>query len=104
MSNELQTIEQQIAQLQAKKQEILNSKRNTALEETRNNVRLYGFTSAELGLGKSAAQVTEKPKAAAKYVNPANTTQTWAGGKGPIPKWVKEHEARGGSRESLLIK
>jgi DNA-binding protein H-NS len=38
------------------------------------------------------------------YANPADTSQTWAGGKGARPKWVKSHLEAGGKLEDLLIK
>ena len=40
---------------------------------------------------------------AAKYAHPENPALTWSG-RGLAPKWVKDHEARGGSRDDLLIK
>ena len=38
----------------------------------------------------------------AKYRNPANVTETWAG-RGRQPVWVREHVEGGGSLEDLLI-
>ncbi len=105
MSGDLQEIELEIASLQKKKQAILDSKRATVLEETRTNVRLYGFTSAELGFGKiSGAPVKSLIGKEAKYANPENTSQTWHGGKGPKPHWVKAHLENGGNLDSILIK
>jgi DNA-binding protein H-NS len=40
---------------------------------------------------------------AAKYAHPENPALTWSG-RGIAPKWVKAHEALGGSRDDLLIK
>ena len=40
---------------------------------------------------------------AAKYAHAENPALTWSGG-GIAPKWVKDHEIRGGSRDDLLIK
>lgn len=105
--NELQTLDEQIAELQAKKKNILNSQRASALEEARKNVKLYGFTAQELGLSSSSSS---KPKSSAsitkeaKYVNPDNSADTWHGGKGPKPKWVHAQLAAGRTLEELLIK
>lgn len=95
-------LDQQIAELQAKRQEIITSQRAKAAEEIRAVIRQYGFSAQELGLG------THKTKTAvsreAKYANPQNPAQTWAGGKGKRPNWVRAHLERGGRLEDLLIK
>jgi DNA-binding protein H-NS len=39
---------------------------------------------------------------AAKYHNPANTSQTWTG-RGRSPLWVTAHETAHGNRDGLLI-
>lgn len=95
-------LDQQIAELQSRRQAILDAQRIQVLEETRNNIRRFGLTAQELGLtlkSKTVAAVRE-----ARYANPANPAQTWAGGKGKRPSWVREHLARGGQVEDLLIK
>ena len=101
--DQLAQLEQQIAQLQAKRQEILSENRAHILDELRAAIRLYGFTAHELGLSGSAGK--GKPPAAreAKYANPKNPAQTWAGGKGKRPNWVREHLERGGKLEALLV-
>ncbi len=104
MSNEIQVLEQQIAELQAKKKAILDGQRQEALELTRSNVRLYGFTAQELGL--TAAVSSKKAQSAtkeAKYQNPNNPAETWHGGKGPKPKWVRSLLEAGGRLEDCLI-
>lgn len=104
MSNEVQELEQQIAELQAKKQAILAGKRKEALEATRANVRLYEFTAQELGLtsgGKLKAPAVAKE---ARYQNPNNPAETWHGGKGPKPKWVHALLEAGVRLEDFLIK
>lgn len=104
MSNELQELDSQIAELQAKKQAILDSKRALVLEETRSNVRQYSFTASELGLAGAAVRKAVAAPKEAKYANPLPPFQTWAGGKGAIPKWVKAHTEAGGDIEDLRIK
>jgi DNA-binding protein H-NS len=105
MSDELQTIEQQIADLQQKKKSILDNQRGSVLKETRQIIRLYGFNVAELGLGATPASAkADRPKPEAKYYNPDNPEQTWHGGKGPRPKWVAAFLASGRSRDEILIK
>ena len=104
MSNEIQDLEQQIAELQAKKHAILAGQRKEALEATRANIRLYEFTALELGLtaagGKSKAPAVAKE---ARYQNPNNPAETWHGGKGPKPKWVRALLEAGARLEDFLI-
>ncbi len=107
MFDDLQTIEQQIADLQKKKKSLLDNQRGAVLKETRQNIRLYGFSVTELGLGAgvpAASTKADRPKPEAKYYNPANPEQTWHGGKGPRPKWVAEFLASGRNMEEILIK
>jgi DNA-binding protein H-NS len=52
-------------------------------------------------LGMKSAR--KRSVVAAKYAHPENPALTWSG-RGLAPKWVKDHEARGGSRDDLLIK
>ena len=56
--------------------------------------------SAEFGF--SLDEVSSGAKAAAKYANPADKTQTWTG-KGRQPNWYRELAAKGVSPEELAI-
>jgi DNA-binding protein H-NS len=40
--------------------------------------------------------------AAAKYRHPENPSLTWSG-RGRTPKWIADHEAKGGNREDYAI-
>lgn len=107
MVDELKNIEKQIAQMQAKKQAILKAKRGDALKDVKATIATFGFSVAELGLkGKGSASSPKigGGKSKPKYQNPADSSQTWGGGRGRVPLWIKEHEAKGGSREDFLIK
>lgn len=102
MSDDIQVIEQQIADLQQRKKLLLDGQRFEVLRDVKNNVRLFGFTASELGLGAGLHSAARK--AEAKYANPADTSQTWHGGKGPRPKWIRAFFAGGGKLEDILIK
>ncbi len=95
-------LDQQIAELQSRRQAILDAQRAQVLEDTRNNIRRFGLTAHELGLSTKSKAVTVVREA--RYANPANPSQTWPGGKGKRPGWVREHLERGGQLEELLIK
>lgn len=103
-TSEIEKLEQQIKELQEKRQSILNEKRKEKLSEVKIIVRDYGFTATDLGLSAKKKKSTDKPKAEAQYVNPKDPSQTWAGGKGRKPAWVKDHLAKGGKIEDLEIK
>jgi DNA-binding protein H-NS len=102
--DEISTIDRQIAELSAKKQVLLNSKRHEAIQQAKTLISQYSLTAAELGLRGKGKSGSDAIKATPKYANPHNSNQTWAGGKGARPKWVKQHLANGGSLDQLLIK
>jgi DNA-binding protein H-NS len=105
MTTDLNKLEAQIAELQAKKQAILDEQRDTKLQEVKAIVHQFGFTAADLGLSTSTGKkAATKTKLEARYANPKDATQTWHGGKGARPKWVKEHLEANGKLEDLLIK
>jgi DNA-binding protein H-NS len=113
MSNpQIDSIENQIAELQAQKKKLLEKNRNEALANVRAIAAQYEFSAAELGFSGKAGRSSKnkdkvagvKSKAPAKYANPANPLQTWAGYKGPKPLWVQAHLKSGGSLNDLLIK
>ncbi|MCX8087391.1 MAG: H-NS histone family protein [Rhodocyclaceae bacterium] len=103
INDEISAIEQQIAELTAKRQALLNSRRHEAIQQVKSLIAQYGLTAVELGFRSKGRAGAEPSKAAPKYANPANPSQTWSGGKGARPKWVKEHLAKGGKLEDLLI-
>ncbi len=108
---QIDKLDQEIAALQAKKKALLDKSRGEALATTRASVARFGFTAQELGLSvamvpkaKKSDEGTMKSKAPAKYANPTNPSQTWAGGQGARPHWVRDHLAAGGALDELLIK
>lgn len=108
MSTELQSIQNEIDGLEKKKEAILKGQRAAKLTEVKSIIDLFGFTASDLGLAvkgkkKVVASSVSKPKLEAKYANPKDPSQTWHGGKGRRPAWMKEYEDNGGNREALLI-
>lgn len=106
MSDQLNQLDAQIQALQQQKQALLESMRADALASTRNTVRQFGFTAQELGIASSNSPNSRREVSTlrvAKYRNPANPEQTWAGGKGAKPKWVRAHLEAGGTLDQLLI-
>lgn len=61
----------------------------------------HGFSLNDL-VGAAPKKSARKPKAAAKYKNPADPTQTWSG-RGRKPGWFKEAESAGKKPEDMAI-
>jgi DNA-binding protein H-NS len=59
----------------------------------------FGFSLDEVSAG---AKKTKGAKAAAKYANPADKSQTWTG-KGRQPNWYRELVAQGTSPDDLAV-
>lgn len=100
---EIERLDDEISKLQAKRNILLEEKRNEALIKARELIKSFEFSVAELGLssaGAAKAKVDRKLRTP-KYQNPADPNQTWGGGA--KPKWIKEYEKDGGRLEDLLI-
>lgn len=101
----LADIQKQIAELQKQAEQIVNNEKSTVIAELKEKITAYNITAEELGFsiktqrGKKATKTTLP----AKYRNDA-TGDTWHGGRGAKPKWVKEIEANGGNIDDYLIK
>ena len=92
---------------QALNQRLAERARGT-LKEIRKRAAEVGYqvTFTKLGTapgGKAAAaSPAPRKKAAAKYRNPADSAETWAG-RGRPPKWVQVALAEGQSLEDLAV-
>ncbi len=101
--NEIQTIEEQIAALQAQKKALLESERKEALRQARQLIQTFNFNTVELGLATAPVRGSAgKSKREPIYRNPHNADETWAGGA--KPKWVQAYLANGGNIEDCRIK
>lgn len=100
--DELQQIQQQIADLQKKAQELQQQKKSEVLEEVRAKIKSYGLTAKECGFGATEKAVEDKRSqpVAIKYKDGENT---WTG-RGMKPKWVVKYLEGGGKLEDLLVK
>lgn len=79
--------------------------RNAAIAEAEAAVDKFGYSLKELFDDAPRAKRTYKKASTpgvAKYRNPESPEQTWTG-KGRVPNWIHEQEAKGLSRESFLI-
>ena len=99
--NEIQTIEEQIAALQAQKKALLESERKEALKQVKQSIQSFNFTASELGLSAAGGRAAGRAKREPIYRNPHNANETWAGGA--KPKWVQAFLANGGNIEDCRI-
>lgn len=89
--NELDDLEKQIAELQARKDTIIADTRKKVLTETIKNIHQYGFTVLELGLGAKPKK-SVKGKKLITFRDPA-TGKEWDGElnqQGRKPDWIAE--------------
>ena len=102
----IDAIDDEIKELQKKRQVLVDAKRASALETALKLVRKFGLTAQELELVAPAksSSAPSKTKLPAKYRNPNNSAETWHGGKGPKPKWVVAFFDAGGKLEDCLNK
>lgn len=121
MSSDISALDQQIAELQKRRGELISSQRREALSQVKTLIKQFGFSANEIGLAKTKAgeskpspkaeaksakakdKAKPKSKVKAKYANPENPSQTWSG-RGISPKWVADYVAKGGNKDDLLIK
>lgn len=107
MTTNIEELDKQIADLQNKKQAILNEQRTTKLNEAKAIVKQFGFTASDLGIvaGTNKKAVgANKTTLEAKYANPNDSSLTWHGGRGAKPKWVNEYLENGGKLVDIEIK
>ena len=84
--------------------------KKAALVAAQKAAREHGFALDEVTDGQRSTRATKRRKTAPKksagapkYMHPDNPSVTWTG-KGRQPKWIKEAEAAGKSRDEFLIK
>jgi len=90
--------------------EVLHGRFTSRAQEFRELAREMGFSvtlskpgKEDARRGKRQAQKDDRRRGvSAKYRNPDNPTETWAG-RGLRPKWVADKLAQGASLDDLLI-
>ena len=107
MSDDITSLDAQIQALLDKKKAILDGQKDKKLAEVKAIIEQFGFTATDLGLtkrGRKAGSTAAKTQPEPKYANPSNPAETWHGGRGAKPKWVRAFLDRGGKIESIEIK
>jgi DNA-binding protein H-NS len=102
--------DQQLREVMDRIREALQERFTSRIQEFREVAREAGYTVTLHKIGKEdarqskrvAAQEDRRRGVRAKYHNPDNPSETWAG-RGRKPKWVEEKLAGGSSLDDLLI-
>ena len=103
--SEISTLDKQIAELSAKRAEILSQKRNETLAEIKTAIEQFKFSWEELGYIKKTRQMTEASDKgqAVWYQSPDDKNKIYKG-KGPKPLWFKAYIDSGKPKEDLIYK
>ena len=98
-----------LAEANAKLANFRKENRGPKLVELKKDIENYGFTAVELfdeaalPLAKpnAKAKATKRPQSIVKYKD--DSGNTWGGGKGPRPAWVKAIQEAGGDLEKYRV-
>jgi len=102
--------DQELHAMMSRIQGALHGRFTTRTQEFRELAREMGFAVTLTKLGRETSRRSTRPAqeedrrrgVRAKYRNPDNHEETWAG-RGRKPKWVEERLAQGASLDNLLI-
>ncbi len=98
---------EQIAANEKKKESILAANSKKVIEDIKTLIAQYGFTPEQLfGVIKASKPKAKKPKAKKPviFLYQNEKGEGWTGGRGAIPKWVKDIKDAGGDIEKYRIK
>ena len=108
----LQEIRDQIRALQEQERAAVLAQKEAILGEMRRNIQDLGITAEELGFtsvsslknySASEKYATSKIKSERVVKYKKSDAETWSGGRGPKPGWVKEIMANGGDLEAYRV-
>jgi DNA-binding protein H-NS len=101
----LKRIQEQIAKLQAEAKQLAEAQKDKpGLAQVTKLIRKYKLTAADLkeAFGKPGRKRKGKVKGSKVAVKYRSGENTWSG-RGLAPKWLKEAEQAGKSREEFLV-
>jgi DNA-binding protein H-NS len=99
-------LQKQIAELQAKAEELRQNEIEAVIADIKEKIAAYGLTAKDLELETTSVEPSEatvkiKKEIAAKYRNP-ETGDEWSG-RGRSPKWLQDQLDAGKAKEDFLI-
>jgi DNA-binding protein H-NS len=88
-------LKEQAEKLLAQAEELRRRETQEAIADIRQKMQAYGITPQDLGFASAPARraAARKDSKAPRYRGPNG--ETYAGGRGPKPKWLKEALAQG---------
>lgn len=89
----LAEINKKIAELQAQADKMREEGKANAIAEVKEKIKEFGITAQDLGFENPTAAKKSKSPTAPKDKNIAykkSESETWSGGRGPKPQWVKD--------------
>ncbi|WBY02091.1 H-NS histone family protein [Ramlibacter tataouinensis] len=102
-------LKQQAEKLMAQAEEMRQQETQQAIDEIKAKMKAYGLTAQDLGFGGGGTRARRAPRAkssgtdkAVKYRGPNG--ETWSGGRGRKPQWVRDALASGKSLEEFQVK
>lgn len=107
-------VQKQIEQLQKEAEQLRKKEADGVLSRIKEAIAVYGFTAADLGVGKSSGRVSlkatgvktvgqTKKSNAAKPKFKDDQGNAWSG-RGPRPAWFKAALEAGKSADDFLVK
>ncbi|QOF77562.1 H-NS histone family protein [Variovorax sp. 38R] len=109
-------VQKQIEELQREAEQLRKKEADGVLSRIKEAIAVYGFTAADLGVGKGAGRVAAAKKAEKKTKKVKKQTpdaatpkfrddqgNVWSG-RGPRPAWFKAALEAGKSADELLVK
>ncbi|MDT3707549.1 MAG: H-NS histone family protein [Thiobacillus sp.] len=99
--DELDQIQQQIAELQQKAQKLHQQKKSAVLEEVKAKIKAYGLTAKECGFSTTEKNTGDRRSlpVTIKYRDGENT---WTG-RGRKPKWLEKKLATGSNLKDFAV-
>lgn len=99
--SEYQKLRRKIAELQEQAEKERQKEISEVVADIKAKMAQYDLTPSDLGLKATKKAANKTGSVPAKYRDPGSG-KTWTG-RGRAPKWVAEHEAKGGKREDFAI-
>jgi DNA-binding protein H-NS len=101
----LEEIKKQIAELQKQADAIVSQEREKIIAEIKQKLADFNILASDLGLSKKSGKKKLGSSTATepviKYKNEAG--DTWSGGRGRQPEWIKAIKAAGGDIEKYRV-
>lgn len=105
MEKTYEDVLKEIEELQKHAEKLKRHEIGKAIEDVKAIVAKYGLTAQDIGFqvsrGSSTATV-KKQKGSPKYRSDTDPADTY-GGKGPLPKWLKDKIAAGRKKDEFRI-